>query len=217
MSVTNGHMRPRDEGLGASLAQALSKAQVSPEAVLIAGVGFALGGSVAFGLAGLSEGGARVVWLGFAVISIQFRMTCAVVGRLMTDDAVKGPATPLWKSLPDRIADVLLLVGAGYASLQAGDVLSPALGWLCAVLAVTASYVRELGRGAGVAINRVGPVGKGRRMAILSAGALVSMLEWTWGWHGEALLIALALLAALSALTVFNRARRLARGLRPKS
>ena len=223
MSISEGRVARgrsvgrRQAGLGPTLAAALKRIGVEAEVVLVSGVGFALGAAFAFALAGLSEGGARVVWLGFAVISIQMRMACAVLGRLLAEDRAKGPIASIWKTLPDRVADALILIGAGYASLSASDMLSPALAWLSAFLALAASYVRELGRGMGVAIDRVGPGGKGRRMAILTVGALVSMLEWLWGWQGETLLWTLALLAGVGALTVFNRTRVLARGLAARS
>jgi hypothetical protein len=46
----------------------------------------------------------------------------------------------LFKEFPDRIADVALLAGAGYAAHWGG--LGVALGWGAAVLAVTTAYIR---------------------------------------------------------------------------
>ena len=85
------------------------------------------------------------------------------------------------------------------------------------MLAVVTAYVREMGRGLGLPADFGGPMAKPQRMAALTAVALVSMFEGAWGWAGETLVWGLAIIAALTALTVFLRTRTLARALRAKS
>jgi len=211
-------IRSRGSTWATALATALARAGVSPDLISAMSVAFALVGCAAFGLSGLSEGAARVVWLGLAVIAIQLRLVANLLdGMVAVEHGKAGPVGPIWNELPDRIADALFFVGAGYGSLLISDVLSPALGWLCAVLAVTAAYVRELGRGLGLPADFSGPLAKPQRMGLLTAAAVVSMLEGLWGWHGQALSWGLALIAALTALTVFNRTRKLARALRARA
>lgn len=208
-------VKSRSSAWAAALAGGLARARVSPDLISAMSVAFALVGFGAFALSGLSEGWTRIVWLGLALISIQLRLICNVIdGLVAVEHGQGGPTGPIWNELPDRLSDALFLVGAGYAAMPASESLGPALGWLGAVLAVLTAYVRELGRGLGQPADFTGPLAKPQRMGLLTATAALSMLEGLWGGHGEVMLWGLALLAALTALTVVNRTRNLARGLR---
>jgi hypothetical protein len=54
-------------------------------------------------------------------------------------------------------------------------------------------------------------------MAALSLVAALSMIEGWWSWNGETLLWGLAVIAMLTALTIFRRTRILARALKAKA
>ena len=86
-----------------------------------------------------------------------------------------------------------------------------------AVLAVTTAYVRELGRGLGFPADFSGPMAKPQRMAALTITALVSALEGLWGWHGETMMVGLAVIGVGTAITLALRLRRLARRLAERS
>jgi len=125
-------------------------------------------------------------------------------------------AGPIWNELPDRIADLLLLVAGGYAGAISGQAYAEPLGWLAGALAVLTAYVRELGRGLGLPADFSGPMAKPHRMAALTAACVISALEPLWGGRGQVLLIALAVIAAGAALTVARRVGHLAKGLAGK-
>ena len=109
-----------------------------------------------------------------------------------------------------------MLVGAGYAAATACD-LAPTLGWLATALAILTAYVRELGRGLGFAADFCGPMAKPHRMAALTVSCAVAAAEPLWGWHGEALVIGLTIIAVGTALTAARRTWRLARSLKAQS
>ncbi len=210
-------VRSRGSAWASALASALARNRVSPDLVSAMSVAFALVGFAAFALSGLSEGAARIVWLGLALIAIQLRLICNVLDGLVAVEHGKGgPAGPIWNELPDRISDALFLIGAGYGVVAAAPHLGPALGWLCAALAILTAYVRELGRGLGFPADFSGPLAKPQRMGALTGLTVLSMLEGWWGWHGETLVWGLAGIAALTALTAANRTRGLARALRER-
>jgi phosphatidylglycerophosphate synthase len=125
-----------------------------------------------------------------------------------------SPAGPIWNELPDRIADLLLLVGAGYAGALAGQAWAEPLGWLAGALAVLTAYVRELGRGLGQPADFSGPMAKPHRMATLTAACVLAAAEPLWGGRGQVLAIALAVISAGAAWTVVRRVGHLAKGLR---
>jgi len=198
-----------------ALAALLARQGVSPDMISALSVAFAVLGGGALALSGISFGGERVVLLLLAAVAVQMRLLCNVLdGMVAVEHGKGGPLGPVWNELPDRVADALFLAGAGYAASDAAPTLGPALGWLTAVLAVTTAYVRELGRALGQPADFSGPLAKPQRMALLTGLALVSTFESAWGWHGETMLAGLGLMAALTALTVCNRAARLTRALK---
>jgi phosphatidylglycerophosphate synthase len=207
----------RASAWASALAAGLARNGVSPDLISAMSMAFALVGFAAFGLSGLSEGAARIVWLGLAAIMIQLRLIANLLdGMVAVEHAKAGPDGPIWNELPDRVSDALFFIGAGYGAFAAAPYLGPALGFLCAVLAVMTAYVRELGRGLGFTADFGGPMAKPQRMAALTAVAVLSMLEGLWNWKGDALMWGLAAIAALTALTVFLRTRTLAHALRAK-
>ena len=119
-------------------------------------------------------------------------------------EAGKGTADgAFWNEFPDRVADILILAGAGLGAGYA------ALGWAAAAMAVLTAYVRELGRACGTPSDFSGPMAKPHRMAAITAAALLSVFEPLWGGSGEILIAALWVVAAGAALTALRRAARL--------
>lgn len=194
-----------------ALAARLADANVSPDAISCAGVACAvLGGSLLMLAGGLAPGG-RAVALILAALCIQMRLVCNLLDGLVAVEHGKGsPAGPIWNELPDRIADVLFLVGAGYFARTAGLHGAEAVGWLAAVLAVTTAYVRELGRGLGQPADFSGPMAKPQRMAALTAACLVSIVEPLWRGGGQLMVAALAIIVIGTLITVVRRTRHLA-------
>jgi phosphatidylglycerophosphate synthase len=208
-------VKSRATGWASALAQFLAKGGVSPDLISASGIAFALLGGAAFAVSGQNEGVLRGALLLLGAVCIQLRLLCNVMdGMVAVEHGKGGPLGPIWNELPDRASDVLLLVGAGYGAQQAGPDLGVALGWLTAVLAVSTAYVRELGRALGQSADFSGPLAKPQRMALLTALAVVSVIEGAWGWQGETLLFGLGVAAVLTGVTVFNRVRNLARGMK---
>jgi phosphatidylglycerophosphate synthase len=119
-----------------------------------------------------------------------------------------APDGGFWNEFPDRVADMLIFVGAGFG---AGE---PALGWAAAGFAVLTAYVRELGRSCGQPADFSGPMAKQHRMAVISAAALLSLLEPLWNGHNQVLTVALWIIAIGAAATALRRASRLVAWLR---
>ncbi len=205
-------LRSREAGWARRAAAALARRNVSPDAVSAASVAFAAVGCAAFVAAGRAPGLERTVALLAAAAAIQGRLVCNLLdGMVALEHGRGGPAGPIWNELPDRASDVLLLVGAGYGAAAGGLAWAATAGWVAAVLAVSAAYVRELGRGLGQASDFRGPGAKPHRMAVLTAVAVVAALaEPRWLARGEALAWGLALIGALTLITIVRRTRRLA-------
>jgi phosphatidylglycerophosphate synthase len=212
-----GNRRPlksRGTGWARSLAAALARMGVSPDLVSAFSLVFAIVGAAAFLGSAVAEGWQRPALLIAAGTCIQLRLLCNLLdGMVAVEHGRAGPLGPIWNELPDRVADVLFLVGAGYAARCAGIEWADALGWAAAAGALLTAYVRELGRALGHPADFSGPMAKPHRMALLTGACVVSALEGLWGWRGETLAIALAVILVGTLVTTARRTLRLASSL----
>jgi len=208
-------LKSRSAGWARVLAAELAGLDVSPDLISAASIAFA-----ALGAALLLWAGAASAWplraalfIG-AAISVQLRLLCNLMDGLVAVEHGRGSsAGPIWNELPDRIADVLFLAAAGYSASASGMLGGVEAGWICAALALTTAYVRELGRGLGFPADFAGPMAKPHRMAALTLTALFSAIEPLWGWRGQGLMIGLVIIALGAALTLARRTATLARRL----
>ena len=217
-------------------AATLADAGVSANMISVAGMVAGLGAGVAFAMTGPAvgellpsdPGGAlpRACFVAAAVL-VQMRLLANLLDGMVAIHAGKASAVgELYNEVPDRVSDVAILVGAGYAF---GGV--PELGYVAACVALLTAYVRAVGKAAGGPQQYGGPMAKQQRMALLTAVALwcgLAPLAWQpdwrqWeltavGWQPVRLwgLVAVALgLAVLGGLlTALLRLRRTARHLR---
>ncbi len=200
------------------LATWLARAGTSPDAISACSVLFALAGAAALVESGLAGPDQRAGPLLAAAACIQLRLLCNLLdGMVAVEHGRAGPYGPIWNELPDRLADALFLLGAGYGAQAAGIAHAGLLGWSAAILAVLTAYVRELGRGLGFPADFSGPMAKPHRMATLTAACAISLAEPFWGGRGQTLAIALGIIVLGAAVTVARRTLTLARHLRGKA
>ena len=205
-------LKSRSTGWAQGLAAALAGAGVSPDLISAASIACAALGAVLLLWAGAATSAPlRAALFVGAAVSIQLRLLCNLLDGLVAVEHGRGSsAGPIWNELPDRIADVLFLAAAGYAASASGMAGGVEAGWVCAALALTTAYVRELGRGLGFAADFSGPMAKPHRMAALTLTAAFSAVEPVWGWRGQGLMIGLVIIALGTALTVARRTATLA-------
>jgi phosphatidylglycerophosphate synthase len=187
----------------------LAEMAITPNQISQGSMLAALAAGGAFWIAGASEGGVRVLALACAALCCQLRLLCNLFDGMVAVESRKGePDGPFWNEFPDRVADLLILVGAGFG------VGLPSLGWAAASFAIFTAYVRELGRAAGLPSDFSGPMAKQHRMATMTTAALLSTFEPLWGMRGEILTVALAVVAVGSVATVIRRSSHLVSRLR---
>ena len=194
----------RQTGWAAALTRWLAATRITPNQISMASMGAALMAGVAFWAAGGVTGFPRAALLLLGAVGCQLRLLCNLLDGMVAIEAGRGtPDGPFWNEMPDRVSDILILVGIGFGLAL------PALGWAAAVFAVLTAYVRELGVNSGVGADFSGPMAKPHRMALVTGAALVSVAEPLWGWHGETLHAALWVVAVGAALTALRRSVRL--------
>jgi phosphatidylglycerophosphate synthase len=188
----------------------LARSGVRPNAVSVASVGCALIAGAALALSPGTSGAGRGALLIAAAVGIQLRLLCNLLdGMLAVEEGLKSRTGEIFNELPDRIADVLILVGAGYALPD--FTYGPAPGWAAAVAALLTAYVRTLSGALGLTQHFVGPMAKQHRMFTLTLATLVAAIEAAFDLPARAIGAGLAVILAGSVVTVMRRTRRLLR------
>jgi phosphatidylglycerophosphate synthase len=210
---TESNRRPlnsRGTAWARRLTQRLAATRVTPNQISQAGMVMAALSGAAFWLSGeTGDALARAVLLLAAAVFCQLRLLCNLLDGMVAVEAGRSaPDGVFWNEVPDRVADILILAGAGYGSGV------PELGWAAAAFAVLTAYVREVGRAEGTGVDFRGPMAKPHRMAAITAAALLSILEPLWDGRGGVLEIALCIVALGALVTALRRARRLVKRLR---
>jgi phosphatidylglycerophosphate synthase len=209
-------IKQRSSAWAQRLAAWMADGDVNPNLISACSAAFSLLGAALL----LVAGGSPLLPLRAALFigacaCIQLRLVCNLLDGMVAVEHGRGSSTgPIWNELPDRVSDVVLLVAAGYSARLGGSLLfTAAIGWTCAVLALSTAYIRELGRGLGFPADFSGPFAKQQRMMALTLAALVSAAEPLWGWRGLTMLIALAIIALGTLATAARRTVTLARRL----
>ncbi|HEV7228010.1 CDP-alcohol phosphatidyltransferase family protein [Brevundimonas sp.] len=213
MTESRRPLKSRGTGWARAAAAGLARMGATPDLISASSLLFAAAGFTAFWLSADAEGSGRAGWLLLAGLSIQLRLLANLLDGMVAVEHGRGGALgPIWNELPDRIADALFLVGAGYALRLYDPAFGPVLGWSAAVLAVSTAYVRELGHALTGQVDFVGPGAKPHRMAALTAGCALSAIAAVAlpDWDRAVLWLMLALVVLLTTVTVARRTARLA-------
>jgi phosphatidylglycerophosphate synthase len=194
------------------LAQLLVQGHVSPNAISVASIFFAAGAGVALYFSSKFAGGERALLLVLAVAGIQGRLLCNMLdGMVAIEGGRQTKSGEIFNDLPDRVADAVVFVSAGYAALT--HPFGVELGYIAAILAVFSAYVRMLGGASGLKQNFIGPMAKQHRMAALTLACILSIFESRFVAAGTILWAALIVINLGCLVTIGRRTARIARGL----
>ena len=214
----------RSHGWAQWLTRALVKSGATPNFISFTSIVFAaLAGLCFYAIAVATSAGDRVLLCLGAALFCQLRLLANMMDGMVAVEGGKGSADgPIWNELPDRFADIFVLVGAGYCVARLG-IADASLGWACAVAAVMTAYVREVARAAGAPADFSGPMAKPHRMFVMTMAAVLTIFDvpigGPWiefalggdrGASGEGAFLELALWIVLigSIFTALNRTRR---------
>jgi phosphatidylglycerophosphate synthase len=206
METANLNRRPlktRSSRWAQRLAAYLASTAISPNQISLLSIVFALAGASAL----LADSGP---WsLIVCAVCIQLRLACNLLdGMVALEGGKKSHVGTLYNEIPDRVADSLFIVAAGYAADW------PSLGWCGALLAALTAYIRVLGGSLGLAQDFRGPMAKPHRMAVLTVACIVGAGETArWGSH-YALLAAVLVITIGSLITCATRIRAMGRALK---
>lgn len=178
---------------------------ITPNRISQASLAFAMLAGLCLWLGPGAGGSAGAVLLLGGAAFVLLRLLANMFDGMVAVEGGRGAADgAFWNEMPDRGADLAILVGAGYGAGL------PELGWAAGAMAIATAYVRAFGEAHGQTPDYSGPMAKPHRMWAVIAAALI----------GTAVSPPLALAAALwvvalgGALTALLRARRLLLALR---
>ena len=212
--INRRELATRSRAWPSAIARALARVGVTPNQVSLASVVFAFIAHAAFGQAGHFE--ATTLMLVVAAAAIQLRLLCNLLdGLLAIEGELKSKTGELYNEIPDRVADILILVGAGFTLHEVSES-GPVLGVAAAILAVLTAYIRLLGGSLGLTQDFGGPMAKQHRMFALTVGALAAAVEYAVRGSIWSLEIALWVIVLGTLLTLVLRTRRIARALKAR-
>lgn len=170
------------------LADVLARRGVTPNAISVASVVFAMGGAGAMvGAAWADPPFATRLMLLAAAVMVQGRLACNLLDGMVADRVGGGTLVGrLYNEVPDRVSDTALLLACGALVAWPGDFY---LGALAACAAALTAYIRAMSREVGAPQPFVGPMAKPQRMALLTAVLVALSLlphDWLTGWWGPA-------------------------------
>ena len=146
----------------------LLRTGITPNQISVLSVVFALLGFFCF-----YYGGESVTLLILAAVFIQLRLLANMMdGLVAVEGGRKTHNGELYNEVPDRLGDILFLVGAGYAS---GSAFGVTLAWVAIAGAIMAPYIRM--QGAALLNGEhdfCGPFAKPHRMFALTVTALLA-------------------------------------------
>lgn len=202
-------LKTRERAWARALASLLVRWRVRPNIISIFSVVFAAGAGAAFLCSRTADPAPRAALLIVAALCIQLRLLCNMLdGMVAVEGKMASKVGDLFNDLPDRVADALIIVPAGYAVVLCPA--GPALGWCAALLAVMTAYVRLLGGSLKLAQDFRGPMAKPHRMATMTAGSIADGIAGLAGYRDYALLIALTVIIIGCVITLFRRTGRIA-------
>ena len=208
-------LKTRNAGWAIALAAWLARRGLAPNAISVLSVVFAAGACACFALSASAGTVPRSALLVGAAACVQLRLICNLLDGMVAIEGGLGTATgALYNEAPDRLADALILVGAGWAARPLPSAVD--LGWACAVLAVMTAYIRALGQALGGPGSFIGPMAKPQRMATITVAAVVAAGAAAWGRSAEVLWGALVVVALGTALTCVRRLGAIARHLQQR-
>lgn len=201
-------LKSRDTSWAKHLSRMIAEAGISPNMISFMSMVFA-GFSLAAAIYSMNGGGRTAIVL--AAVFIQMRLICNLMdGMVAVEFGKKSKTGDLWNDVPDRLADVLIILGAGYLAYSHKFAID--LAWANGVLAVMTAYLRVLGASLKSPHYYIGPMAKPHRMAILTFSFVVEAIYPT----GLVIYYALWIMLVGQIITCFRRLNKISHDLETK-
>jgi phosphatidylglycerophosphate synthase len=210
--INRRQLKTRARAWPNALAGLLARGGITPNVVSLISIAFAIAAALNFATAGEVHALRPARWLVVGAICIQLRLLCNLLdGLLAIEGGLKTKTGDLYNEIPDRVADIAILLGAGCAIAHLPWGVT--LGWSTALAAVLTAYVRLLGGSFGFVQDFSGPMAKQHRMFTLTVGSLAAAAESVVRGSMWSLYAAMWIILVGSLFTLARRTARIARQL----
>jgi phosphatidylglycerophosphate synthase len=205
-------MFARDWNILQQSARWLIARSVPPNAISVAGMVGGIAAGLALAASPLLPWPRPMFLLAVAAIVVR-ALGNLLDGMVAVGSGKASPFGELFNEIPDRLSDMAILIGAGYA--VGGN---PTLGFVAALTAVFVAYIRAEGKVTGAAQHYCGPMAKPERMWVIVLAASYCALAPA-GWqpvvqmgnqHFGLMAFGLAVIVLGGIITVFRRLQRIA-------
>ncbi len=206
MNISNSRrpLKVRDTGFAKKTACRLTRKSITPNQISVASVFFAATTFACLLLLPYVTGTGRWLLPILAAMFIQCRLLCNLFdGMVAVEGGKTTPAGELFNDIPDRIADPLILIGAGYAIMSVHG--AEAAGWCAGLLAMFTAYIRTLSVSISAPADFRGPMAKQHRMALMTVACILTAFEGFFWQQGYILFVSLWLIVIGSVITAYRR------------
>lgn len=198
----------RETNWSKSLAKFLAKINLSPNRISLLSVVFSVFALIAFQLS-LNQ----KYFLLLAAFFIQMRLICNLLdGMVAIEYNKKSIYGNLFNDVPDRFADVFIIMGAGIFSREISyfSLNGLQLAYINSILAVLTAYIRVLGVSVGTPMFFNGPMAKPQRMALLTVICFIQLIP---GINFPLFYFSLLIMGLGQVLTIILRLKKIANSL----
>lgn len=202
-------LKSRSSAWAGALSRRLLRWKCTPNGISVMSAVFSAAGALCLFYAPRqsSFGLAAALYLG-AAVGIQLRLVCNLMdGLLAVEGGLKSAVGDLYNEVPDRIADVLLLAGAGLGAASGLHAVpwAESAGWAAAAGALGTAYARALGASLTGKQDYRGPFAKQHRMALLTMACFVNIMELRIFASAKTVPVILVVIAAGTVITAARR------------
>lgn len=181
----------------------LSQKNVTPNQISLLSIVFAFLGMLALLLYPKANIWITVILLFIFLFCIFARVSCNLLdGMVAIEGGKQTQSGGLFNDAPDRLADSLFFIGAGFATAHIYGIY---LGFTAALLAMATAYIRNLAVANGAPWSFKGPMAKPHRMAVLSVAGILSLFVPLFPWLKYSFLIALIIICIGCIITCYLR------------
>lgn len=197
-------IKARGAGWAGVIASRLARKGIRPNTISLLSVVCAFAAGVSVLITHYAGPVGTPILFVLAALFIQCRLLCNLFdGMVAIEGGFKTKSGEIFNDMPDRIADPLVLVTAGYAASQLQWAV-PA-GWMAGLLAVLTAYSRVLAGSTGAPQRFLGPMAKQHRMALMTGAFVVAAMLHPFDLHEYVILTALCIVVLGCVLTFVRR------------
>lgn len=210
MGIERRPLKSRGTAWAKKSAQLLARSGITPNQISVLSVVMSTGAFASF----YYVKGTPWLYL-LAPLFIQLRLACNLFdGMVAVEHQQKSILGDIYNDAPDRIADVLIIMGAAVAVTNSVSAIH--IGWAASILAVLTAYVRVLGSSLGTPSFFLGPMAKPHRMALITGASFLQFFSIYYDWNFDILYASLLIILVGSVVTCIRRLSRIKRHLEEK-